>query len=94
MLTCLFIACLRSQFLVLPPFQKQGHGSKLMIVSSFMGLLLMNMAFLGELYNTLYQIFMTRSEIKEITGRLTNVDGDVVVLVVSLITTLYSGGSK
>ncbi|CDH48914.1 histone acetyltransferase type b catalyticsubunit [Lichtheimia corymbifera JMRC:FSU:9682] len=36
-----------SQFLVLPPFQKQGHGS--------------------ELYKTLYQILMTRSEIKEIT---------------------------
>lgn len=25
---------------------------------------------LGELYKTLYQILMTRSEIKEITGRL------------------------
>lgn len=49
----------------------------------------MYMVYLGELYKTLYQIFMTRSEIKEITGRLTSV-GDGVVLVVSLITREYT----
>lgn len=49
----------------------------------------MYMVYLGELYKTLYQIFMTRSEIKEITGRLTSV-GDGVVLLVSLITLQYT----
>lgn len=68
-----------SQFLVLPPFQKQGHGSKLMIVMSLLELLTDGYGMLGELYKTLYQILMTRSEIKEITGRLMGIGDGVVV---------------
>ncbi|KAI9314198.1 acyl-CoA N-acyltransferase [Dichotomocladium elegans] len=42
------------QFVVLPPFQKQGHGS--------------------ELYQTLYEIFMSRKDVKEITVEDPNED--------------------
>lgn len=63
-----------------------------MMVMSLLELLTDGYGMLGELYKTLYQILMTRSEIKEITGRLMGIGDGVVVCIINR--SICSGRSK
>lgn len=60
-----------SQFLILPPFQEQGHGSECPCLKGEKGKRKKRKAHerpLGELYKTLYQIYVTRDDVQEIAG--------------------------
>ena len=55
-----------SQFLILPPFQKKGHGGKFVCHEIYEIIITLCNA-LGELYRIIYQTVMARNDVKELT---------------------------